>query len=85
MDNLYDSTGRKIIVDRTNGQWTPEMNTSYKCNCCCKEDVCKYKDEYISDCNRIKSQVNASRITEVSIKCTKFQANQVNMRGADNG
>lgn len=61
------------------------MNTSYKCNCCCKEDVCKYKDEYISDCNRIKSQVNASRITEVSIKCTKFQANQVNMRGADNG
>lgn len=36
------------------------MNTSYKCNCCCKEDVCKYKDEYISDCNRIKNQVNAS-------------------------
>ena len=60
------------------------MNTSYKCNCCCKEDVCKYKDEYISDCNRIKDQVSASRITEVSIKCTKFQANQVNMRGADN-
>ena len=60
------------------------MNTSYKCNCCCKEDVCKYKDEYISDCNRIKNQVNASRITEVSIKSTKFQANQVNMRGADN-
>ena len=61
------------------------MNTSYRCECCCKEDVCKYKDEYISDCNRIKNQVNASRITEVSIKCTKFQKNQVNMRGADNG
>ena len=24
MDNLYDSMGRKIIVDRTNGPWTPE-------------------------------------------------------------
>ena len=60
------------------------MNTSYKCNCCCKEDVCKYKDEYISDCNRIKNQVNTSMITEVSIKCKKFQKNQVNMRGADN-
>ena len=61
------------------------MNTSYKCDCCCKEDVCKYKDEYISDCNRIKNQIAGSTITEVSIKCTKFQANHVNVRGVDNG
>lgn len=27
MDNLYDSMGRKIIVDRTNGPWTPEGGT----------------------------------------------------------
>lgn len=61
------------------------MNTSYKCNCCCKEDVCKYKDEYISDCARIKNQITCSRITEVAIKCTKFQANQVTERGVENG
>ena len=22
------------------------MNTSYKCNCCAKESVCKYSEEY---------------------------------------
>lgn len=27
MDNLYDSTGRKIIIDRTNGPHTPEGGT----------------------------------------------------------
>lgn len=48
------------------------MNTSYKCNCCCKEDVCKYKEQYLQDCERIKSQIVKGGITEVSIKCTKF-------------
>ena len=27
MYDLYDSMGRKIIVDRTNGPWTPEGGT----------------------------------------------------------
>lgn len=48
------------------------MNTSVKCNCCCKEDVCKYKEQYLKDCERIKGQISASTITEVAIKCTKY-------------
>lgn len=48
------------------------MNTSYKCNCCCKEDVCRYKEQYSNDCDRIKRQIAVGGITEVAIKCTKF-------------
>lgn len=48
------------------------MNTSYKCNCCCKEDVCRYKEQYLRDVDRIKSQIPVGGITEVSIKCAKF-------------
>lgn len=49
------------------------MNTSYKCNYCSKEDVCSFKQEYERDCKRIKNQIAGSRITEVHIRCTKFQ------------
>lgn len=49
------------------------MNTSYKCNCCCKEDVCNKKGEYTLDCNMIKQAIKSSA-TEVSIKCKYFQA-----------
>ena len=57
------------------------MNTSYKCNCCCKEDVCRYKEQYLQDCDRIKSQIVNGGITEVSIKCTKFMAHKAERGG----
>ena len=41
MDNLYDSTGRKIIVDRTNGPWTPEGGYG---------GACHYEDQNIPMC-----------------------------------
>jgi hypothetical protein len=50
------------------------MNTEQKCNCCCKEDVCSKKTDYISDCIRIRTAI-ASDGTEVSIKCKYFKAN----------
>jgi len=59
------------------------MNTSYKCNCCCKEDVCQYKEQYLKDCERVKSQIVKGGITEVSIKCTKFLAH-TQIRGSGN-
>lgn len=61
------------------------MNTSYKCNCCVKEDVCRYKEQYRKECDRIKSQVIGSLITEVTIKCKKFMPHQRDQRGVDNG
>jgi hypothetical protein len=47
------------------------MNTSTKCNCCCKEDVCGKKYEYLDDVERIKAAM-LSPTTEVSIKCKYF-------------
>ena len=49
------------------------MNTSTKCNCCCKEDVCAIKDDYIADCRRIKDAI-ISEATSVSISCRHFAA-----------
>lgn len=60
------------------------MNTSYKCNCCVKQDVCRYQDQYNKDCDRIKNQVIGSLITEVTIKCKKFMPHQQDQRGVDN-
>ena len=40
MDNLYDIMGRKIIVDRTNGQWTPEGGYG---------GACHYEDKNITE------------------------------------
>ena len=57
------------------------MNTSYKCNCCCKEDVCQFKKEYMEDCAAVKAAIHNSRVTEVSIKCSRFLANKVTTRG----
>lgn len=33
------------------------MNTSYKCNCCAKESVCKYSEEYKHDCAQIQKNI----------------------------
>lgn len=47
------------------------MNTSYKCNCCAKESVCKYCVEYQQDCEKLKKEV-IGRTTELTIKCKEF-------------
>lgn len=52
------------------------MNISTKCNCCIKEDVCKYKEDYIKDRNNIIGSIEKEEIVEVSIKCKKFSAGQ---------
>ena len=40
MDNLYNSMGRKIIVDRTNGPWTQEGGYG---------GACHYEDKNITE------------------------------------
>lgn len=52
------------------------MNISTKCNCCIKEDVCRFKEDYIRDRNNILGSIEKEEITEVSIKCKKFSAMQ---------
>lgn len=47
------------------------MNTSYKCNCCAKESVCKYCVEYQQDCENLKNTI-ICRTTELTIKCKEF-------------
>lgn len=47
------------------------MNTSYKCNCCAKESVCKYCVEYQQDCEKLKNEI-IGRTTELTIKCKEF-------------
>lgn len=47
------------------------MNTSYKCNCCVKESVCKYCVEYQQDCENLKNTI-ICRTTELTIKCKEF-------------
>lgn len=51
------------------------MNTSYKCNCCVKESVCKYKVEYEHDCENLTKAI-VGNTTEISIKCKEFTAKQ---------
>lgn len=47
------------------------MNISQKCNCCVKENVCKYKVEYEQDCVSLKNAI-VGRTTEIEIKCKEF-------------
>ena len=62
------------------------MNLSTKCNCCCHEDVCRHKEEYIKAVKAIKDTswdvgggtvvcLKDSNIVSVSIGCQKFNAN----------
>ena len=60
------------------------INISTKCNCCIKEDVCKYKQEYEDAVESILNagwnssdggyftQLRDSQIVSVSIKCNKI-------------
>ena len=59
MDNLYDSMGRKIIVDRTNGQWTPEGGYG---------GACHYEDQNITEC--IAHRINLYDQCEIVEGCT---------------
>lgn len=60
------------------------MTTITNCNCCCKENVCKYKDDFAKEASKIVSCINIE-ITEVNVKCTEFVANsQPTMRGVKN-
>ena len=47
------------------------MNTSYKCNCCAKESVCKYSVEYKHDCEQIQKNIVGKK-TVVRIFCWVF-------------
>ena len=49
------------------------MKTSYKCNCCIKESVCKYKVEYEHDIENLKNTI-VGKTTEISIRCKEFTA-----------
>ena len=49
------------------------MNTSYKYNCCAKESVCKYSEEYKHDCEQIQKNI-VGKTTEVRIICKEFSA-----------
>ena len=51
------------------------MNTSIKCNCCIKANVCKYVSSYTLDCNMIKQTIR-NETTEVHIKCSEFSPKQ---------
>lgn len=55
------------------------MNISTKCNCCIKEDVCKYKEDYIRDRNNILGSIEKEEIIEVSVKCKKFSARETSL------
>ena len=59
MDNLYDSMGRKIIVDRTNGPWTPEGGYGGACHC---------EDQNITEC--ISHRINLYDQREIIEGCT---------------
>ena len=60
------------------------MNTSQKCNCCCKEDVCRYKEAYIRACTDVKAVVAGYVGVEVDIRCTMLLAHQGTKRGVNN-
>lgn len=47
------------------------MNISQKCNCCIKESVCKYTENYKNDCERLRQVIQSSPI-EISITCKEF-------------
>ena len=59
------------------------MNISQKCNCCIKESVCKYTENYKNDCERIKQLIQSSPI-EITIKCKEFSLKQTTLtRGVE--
>lgn len=49
------------------------MNISQKCNCCIKESVCKFKEEYEADCKRLVINISG-RSTAISVTCKEFMA-----------
>lgn len=53
------------------------MNLISKCNSCVKEDVCKFKEQYTRDTKNILDSIESKELTEVSIKCKKFNAQQI--------
>lgn len=50
-----------------------KMNTSTKCNCCVKNDVCKFVKEYEDTCEEIK-KVADGNVAEYSVKCKYMSA-----------
>ena len=47
------------------------MIISAKCNCCICEDVCKYKEEYQKEINRVKELYLNKSLIDVKIDCLK--------------
>lgn len=53
------------------------MNISAKCNCCVKNDVCKFTKEYETACAEFK-KVSEGTVAEFSAKCKYFIENNPN-------
>lgn len=49
------------------------MIISTKCNCCICEDVCKYKEEYQKEVNRIKELCLNKDLIDLKIDCLKLK------------
>lgn len=49
------------------------MIISAKCNCCICEDVCKYKEEYQKEVNRIKELCLNESLIGLKIDCLKLR------------
>ena len=47
------------------------MIISAKCNCCICEDVCKYKEEYQKEVNRVKELCLNKSLIGLKIDCLK--------------
>lgn len=56
------------------------MTTITKCNCCCKESVCKYKDDFEKEAAKIVGCIDG--VIEVNVRCKEFLANSPTTRGA---
>ena len=49
------------------------MIISVKCNCCICEDVCKYKEEYQKEVNRVKELCLNKNLIDLKIDCIKLK------------
>ena len=49
------------------------MIISTKCNCCICEDVCKYKEEYQREVNRVKELCLNKNLIDLKIDCLKLK------------
>ena len=49
------------------------MIISTKCNCCICEDVCKYKEEYQKEVNRIKGLELNKNLIDLRIDCLQLK------------